>query len=112
MTQLCEKAPFQHLVTAGNRHKVQPDGDDGWGEITPLSREYTCHRLFPQAKNLGSFPASTIIGPISEVHNVKILDELGLEVAIPSVCSPGDVTCVVCRIVAVQNCRSVMTPMR
>ena len=41
------------------------------------------------------FSAGTIIGPISEVHIVKILDEYGLEVAIPSICKPGDVTYVV-----------------
>ena len=31
----------------------------------------------------------------SEVHIVNILDEYGLEVAIPSICKPGDVTYVV-----------------
>ena len=35
MTQLCEKALFQYLVTAGNRYKVRPDGEDGCGRITP-----------------------------------------------------------------------------
>ena len=49
---------------------------------------------FPQAKPLGAIPAGTIIGPIEEVHFVKILDEHGVEVAVPSICKPGDVTCV------------------
>ena len=29
MTQLSGKALFQHLVTAGSRHQVRPDGEDG-----------------------------------------------------------------------------------
>ena len=36
-----------------------------------------------------------MIGPISEVHIVKILDEYGWKVALPSMCSPGDGTYVV-----------------
>ena len=60
-----------------------------------LHTENTFSRVFPQAKPLGAIPAGTIIGPTSEVHIVKILDEYGLEVAIPSICSPGDVTYVV-----------------
>ena len=34
----------------------------------------------------------TIIGPISEVHIVNIVDEYGIEIAVPSICKPGDVT--------------------
>ena len=30
MTQLCVKTSFQHLVTAGNRYQIRPDGEDGW----------------------------------------------------------------------------------
>ena len=48
-----------------------------------------------QAKPLGAIPAGTIVGPISEDLIVKKLDEYGVEVAIPSICKPGDVTCVV-----------------
>ena len=29
VTQVCEKALFQHLVTAGNCYQIRPDGDDG-----------------------------------------------------------------------------------
>ena len=64
MTQLCEKTLFQFLVTAGNRNQVRPNGEDGWGEITPLCREYVCSRVIPQAKPLGAIPAGTVIGPI------------------------------------------------
>ena len=90
-----KKLQFQYLVTTGNRYQVRPDGEDGWWQITLLCREYVCSRVFPQAKPLGAIPAGTFIGPISEVHIVKILDEYGLEVAIPSICKPGDVTYVV-----------------
>ena len=44
----------------------------------------TCSRVFPHAKPLGVIPASTITGPIQEVHIVEILDENGIEIAIPS----------------------------
>ena len=94
MTQLCAKALFQYLVTAGSRHQVRPDGEDGWGQIAPLCREYTCSRVFTQAKPLGAIPSGTIIRPIQEVHVVKLLDEHEVEVAIPSVCKT-DVTYVV-----------------
>ena len=30
LTQLCENTFFQHLVKAGNYHKIRPDADDGW----------------------------------------------------------------------------------
>ena len=49
--------------------------------------------LFPQAKPLGVLQqAHIIIGPTEEVHSVKILDEYEVEVAILSICKPGDVT--------------------
>ena len=38
LTQLCEKAFFQHLVIAGNYYKIRPDEDDGWAQILPLPR--------------------------------------------------------------------------
>ena len=95
MTQLCEEASVQYLVTTGNRYQVRPDGEDGWWQITLLCREYVCSRVFPQAKTVGSHSSRHIYRPISEVHIVKILDEYGVEVAIPSICKPGDVTYVV-----------------
>ena len=48
-----------------------------------------------KTKALAAIPAGTTIGPIAEVHIVKILDEYGLEVAIPSICRPGDTSYVV-----------------
>ena len=39
-----------------------------------------------------AIPEGTIIGPVSEVHIVEILDGYRIEVAIPSISKPGDVT--------------------
>ena len=50
---------------------------------------------YPKTRASASLPAGTSIGPVIEVHIVKILDEYGLEVAIPSICKPGNITCVV-----------------
>ena len=65
------------------------------GDKSHLCREHTCSRVFLHAKPLGAVPAGTIIGPISVVLIVKILDEYGVEVAIPSIYKSGDVTYVV-----------------
>ena len=81
MTQLCEKVLSEYLVTAGSRYQVRSDGEGG----------YTCSRVFPQVKPLGTIPADSIIGPIEEVHIVKILEEDGVEAAIPSICKLWDV---------------------
>ena len=93
VTNRCNKSNYG--VTAGSHYQGRPDGEDGWGQITPLCREYTCSRVFPKAKPLGTIPAGTIIGPISEVLIVKILAEHGVQVVIPSICKLGDVTYVV-----------------
>ena len=95
MTQLCEQVLFQCLVTAGIFYQVRPDGEDGWRNITPPCREFSCSRVFSQAKPLEAIPAGTIIGPIQEVQIVKILDEYVVGLAILSICKPGDVTYVV-----------------
>ena len=41
---------------------------------------------FHKPNRWGPIPAGTIVGPISEVHIVKILDEYGKEIAITSIC--------------------------
>ena len=64
------------------------------GRNYTLCREFSWSRVFPQAKPLGAIPAGTI-GQIEEVRFVKILDEYEVEVAIQSICKPGDVTYVV-----------------
>ena len=50
---------------------------------------------YPKTRALAAIPAGTSIGPVIEVHIVKILDGYGLEVAFPSICKPGDITHVV-----------------
>ena len=92
MTHLCEKALFQHLVTAGNCYQIRPDGDDGWRETTLLSREYTSSRVIQKTQALAAIPAGTIVGPVIEIHVVKFLTSMDLEVSIPSICKPGDIT--------------------
>ena len=87
LTQLCEKKFFQHLAIAGN-YKIRPNAGDGWGEITPLCREYSSSRSYPKAQALSEIPEGTIIGPVLEVHVVKILGGYGIEVAIQSIANP------------------------
>ena len=95
LTQLCDKAYFQNLVAAGKQHKIRPDGDDGWRTITPLCRQYSISRSYPKAQAWAAIPEGTIIGPVLEVHVVKILDGNGKEVAIPSIANPMDTSYVV-----------------
>ena len=95
LTQLCEKAFFQHLVIAGNYYKSQPNADDGWRRVTPLCREYSSSRSYPKTKALSAIPEGTIIGPVSEVHVVKKIDRYWKEVAIQSIANPEYTTYVV-----------------
>ena len=88
LTQLCGKAFLQHLVAAGRQYKIRPDEDDEWRTITPLCREHSISRYYPKAQALAAIPEGTIIGPVLEVHIVEILDEYGIEVAIPSIANP------------------------
>ena len=50
---------------------------------------------YPKTRASAAIPAGTSIGPVIEVHIVKILDDYEVEVAIPSICKPGDITYVV-----------------
>ena len=97
LAQLCEKAFFQHLVVAGRRRTkfdqiVMTDGEKFLlcvENIRVLSRSY------PKTQALSTIPEGTIIGPVLEVHVVKILDGYGMEVAIESVANPEYKTYVV-----------------
>ena len=95
MTQLCEKALFQHPVIAGNRYKVRLEDDDGWRTITPPCREYSNYLSYPKIRVLAVILAGTIIGPVQEVRIVKIHDGYSIEVAIVSICEPEDTSYVV-----------------
>ena len=86
LTQLCEKKITSNILwQPGSSTKF--DGDDGWGTITPVCREYSISRYFPKAQALAAILEGIIIGPVLEVHFVKILDGHGIEVAIPSFAS-------------------------
>ena len=82
-------------MIAGNCYQTRPDEDDGWGTVIPLCREYSSSRSYPKTKALAAIPQDTTVGSILEVHIVKILDGYGIEVAIPSICKPGDTSYVV-----------------
>ena len=86
LTQSCEN--FRYLVAAEKKYKIRPNADDGWGTTAPLCRENSICRFYPKAQALAAIPEGTIIGPVLEVHVVKILDEYGTEVAIPSIANP------------------------
>ena len=76
MTSLSEKTLFQRLVTAENCNQIRPNDDDGWRTITPPCREFLNSRAYQKTKALGAIPAGTIIGPVIEVHVVKILESM------------------------------------
>ena len=65
--------------------KIRPDGDDGWGTITPKCREYSSSRSVPKTQVLAAIPEGTITGQVLEVNIVKIMDGYGIEVANPSI---------------------------
>ena len=72
-------------MTARNWYQIRADDDDGWGTITPLCREYSISRSFPNSLVLAAIPEGTIIGPVLGVQIAKILDGCGIEVAIPPI---------------------------
>ena len=83
------------LLSIKKRVQMTQFCDDGWGNFTPPCREYSSSRAYPKTRALAAVPVGTIIGPAIEVHIVKILDEYGIEVAIPSICRPKDTSYVV-----------------
>ena len=95
LTHFAKKACYQYLVAARKPYKIRPGGDEGWGTITPLFREYWSSRSYPKTKALSAIPEGTIIGPDLEVHIVKFLGGYGIKVAIPSVANPMDTSYVV-----------------
>ena len=82
-----------HLATGCE--KTLPDGDDGWGTITSLCREYTYSRSFPKSQVLAAIPEGTVIGPVLEAQTATILDGYGIEVLIPSIAKPANTSYVV-----------------
>ena len=82
-------------MIAGKTYKIRPDGDDGWGGITPSCREYSSSRSYPKTQALAAIPEGTIIGPVPEVHVAEILVGYGIEVAIQSIANPEYTTYVI-----------------
>ena len=75
-------------MIAWSHQKIRPDGNDGWISITPLCREYSSSRSYPNTQALSAIPEGTVVGQDAEVHVVKILDGFGIEVAIQSIANP------------------------
>ena len=65
-------------------YKTIPDEDDGFGQLIPLCREYTLSRVNRQSRAFAAILGGTIIGSVIEVQIVKMLDQYGLDVAVPS----------------------------
>ena len=85
-------------------YKTRPDEDDGFGQIIPLCREHTLSRVNPQSRPSAAILGRTIIGPVIEVQIVKILDQYGHEIAIPS---PNDTKRTSCGMISRRNSRCV-----
>ena len=66
-------------MIARKTYTIRPNADDGL-------RESSSSRSYPKTQTLSAIPEGTIIGPVLEVHVVKILD--GIEVAIQSIANP------------------------
>ena len=50
-----------------------------------VCREHSSSRSYPKAQPSAAVHEGTIVGPVLEVHIAKILEEYGIEVAIPSI---------------------------
>ena len=88
LTQLCEKASFQHLVIARNYLKIRPDE-------TTFGEQYSRSRSYPKAHALAAIPERTTVGPVLEVHIVEMIDGYGIEAAIQSIANPENASYVV-----------------
>ena len=87
-TRFCEDAAFWYPVSAAMNYWTKPDEDDGFGEVISLCREYTLSRENPQSTAYAAIPGETIVGPVIEVHIVKIPVDFELAIAIPSPNNP------------------------
>ena len=52
----CEKALFQHLVTAGNCYRVRPGDDDGWGKLLLYAENIRVLELIRKLELWQQFP--------------------------------------------------------
>ena len=76
MRQSCEKAFFQHLVTAGNCYKIRPDDDDGCGKLLLCVENIRVLELIRKLELWQLFTQVQFVTPVIEVRMKKILDEL------------------------------------
>ena len=84
-TRVCELASIRHRVSAGMNYKTRPDEDDVVGQIIPLCREYTLSLVKPAIQSLlQQFLEDQLLDQSFEVQIVKIIDQYGLDIAIPS----------------------------
>ena len=85
LAKACELASFWRTVETGIWCITIPDVDDGFGDFTPVCREYTLPRADTQSR---AYAGGTFIGPVIEVHVVQLLGNHGLEIKIRSQNSP------------------------
>ena len=75
-------------MTVGKKYKIRPDGDDGWRTVTLCAG----NTHFP---DLSSNPKSWQLFLKAEPSDLKILDEYGIEIAIPSIIKHANTSYVV-----------------
>ena len=88
------KTYFQYFVAAGKQCKIRPMVTTDGKQLLLCAENTRVPDLIRKAQALAAVPEETIIGPVSEVYIVKILDGYGIEVAIPSIAYPMDTSCV------------------
>ena len=86
-TRIRKEATFIHEVAVG-RFSAASDEDDGFGDRTPVCREYTSPTAESDARNFAAIKQRTIIGTVLQIHAKKCLDIYGIEMQIPSTISP------------------------
>ena len=63
-TKLCKEAAFIHEVAVGRFYRTVLDVDDGIGDRTPVSREYTSVRVDSDSVIFAAIKQRKIIGPV------------------------------------------------
>ena len=72
------KCELLRTETFGIAPKLVP-GNNLWKSVRTSNRSQK-----PQSRVFAAIPGGTLMGPVIEVQIVKILDQYGLEIAIPS----------------------------
>ena len=82
-TRVCGLASFLHRYQLVCASYLDLTRTTVLGSIR-VCRICTLSRVNPHSRAFAAIPGGTIIGPVIEVQIVKILDQYGLEIAIPS----------------------------